>query len=50
MRSASGDWVMTCAFLDDDRTPLPPPEVLREDFARGDLQVMGEIAARCASG
>ena len=37
---------MTGAFLDDGRTPLPPPEVLREAFARGDLQVMGEIAAQ----
>ena len=46
MRRAGADAIMTGAFLDDGRTPLPPPEVLREAFARGDLQVMGEIAAQ----
>lgn len=46
MRKAGGDSIRAGAFLDDGRTPLPPPEVLREAFARGDLQVMGEIAAQ----
>ena len=46
MRRAGGDAIRAGAFLDDGRTPLPPPEVLREAFARGDLQVMGEIAAQ----
>lgn len=46
MREAGGDRILTGAFLDDGRTPLPPPAELREAFARGDLQVMGEIAAQ----
>ena len=46
MRRAGGDSILAGAFLDDGRTPLPPPEVLREAFERGELQVMGEIAAQ----
>ena len=46
MRRAGGDSIRAGAFLDDGRTPLPPPEVLRGAFERGELQVMGEIAAQ----
>lgn len=46
MRKAGGGMIRAGAFLDDGRTPLPPPEVLREAFASGELQVMGEIAAQ----
>lgn len=46
MRRAGGDRIRAGAFLDDGRTPLPPPEVLRAAFERGELQVMGEIAAQ----
>ena len=47
MRKAGGEeMIWAGAFLDDGRTPLPPPEVLREAFASGDLKVMGEIAAQ----
>jgi uncharacterized protein len=46
MRKAGGDAIRAGAFLDDGRTPLPPPDVLRKAFERGELQVMGEIAAQ----
>ena len=46
MRKEGGDAIWAGAFLDDGRTPLPPPEVLREAFERGDLQVIGEIGAQ----
>lgn len=46
MRRAGGDRIRAGAFMDDGRTRLPPPDVLREAFARGELQVMGEIAAQ----
>ena len=46
MRRAGGDRIRAGAFMDDGRTRLPPPEVLREAFERGDLQVIGEIGAQ----
>lgn len=46
MRKRGGERIWAGAFLDDGRTPLPPPETLRAAFAAGDLKVMGEIAAQ----
>ena len=46
MRRAGGDRIRAGAFMDDGRTRLPPPEVLREAFERGDLQVIGEVGAQ----
>lgn len=46
MRSNGGEAIWAGAFLDDGRTPLPPPQVLRQAFASGELKVMGEIAAQ----
>src|SRR5690606_12578184 len=46
MREAGGDAIWRGAFLDDGRTPLPPPHVLRGAFASGELQVLVEIAAQ----
>ncbi|MFC3551661.1 amidohydrolase family protein [Lysobacter cavernae] len=46
MRRAGGEAIWAGAFLDDGRTPLPPPDVLRKAFANGELKVMGEIAAQ----
>lgn len=46
MRRAGGDAIWAGAFLDDGRTPLPPPDVLQAAFARGELRVLGEIAAQ----
>ena len=46
MRRAGGDAIWPGAFLDDGSTPLPPPDVLREAFASGELKVLGEIGAQ----
>ncbi|GGK06321.1 amidohydrolase family protein [Luteimonas terricola] len=46
LRQAGGDAIWAGAFLDDGRTPLPPPEVVRAAFASGDLKVLGEIGAQ----
>ncbi len=46
MRKRGGDRIWAGAFLDDGRTPLPPPETLRAAFATGDLKVIGEIGAQ----
>ena len=46
MREAGGPRIRAGAFLDDGRTPLPPPDALRKAFASGELTVMGEIAAQ----
>ena len=46
MREAGGDTIRAGAFMDDGRTTLPPPDVLRKAFASGELQVMGEIGAQ----
>lgn len=46
MRQAGGEAIWAGAFLDDGRTPLPPPGVLREAFASGELKVLGEIGAQ----
>ena len=46
MRRAGGDAIRAGAFMDDGRTRLPPPGVLREAFASGELSVLGEIGAQ----
>lgn len=46
LRQAGGNAIWAGAFLDDGRTPLPPPEVVRAAFASGDLKVLGEIGAQ----
>ena len=46
MRKAGGEAIWAGAFLDDGRTALPPPEVLRKAFASGELKVLGEIGAQ----
>lgn len=46
MRKAGGDAIWAGAFLDDGRTPLPPPEDLRKAYTSGELKVMGEIGAQ----
>ena len=46
LREAGGDAIWAGAFLDDGRTPLPAPEVMRAAFASGDLKVLGEIGAQ----
>lgn len=46
MRRAGGRSIRAGAFMDDGRTRLPPPEVLREAFASGELEVLGEIGAQ----
>ena len=46
MRKAGGDAIWAGAFLDDGRTPLPPPEELRKAFTIGELKVLGEIGAQ----
>lgn len=46
MRRAGGSAIRAGAFMDDGRTRLPPPDVLREAFASGELTVLGEIGAQ----
>lgn len=46
LRQAGGDAIWAGAFLDDGRTPLPSPEVVRAAFASGELKVLGEIGAQ----